>query len=147
MDNQDYDDKFYNNPNDIYYKKNQQYLNNQQQMNGNYENNQNIPYNTVYSNYNQNNYEKGNITSSPSKERLKFSKILIPFVIVLLLISSAVIGYLILNRSGQKNRTFMIYMVGSDLESKSKQGTYSISDMVGENIDLDNNNVVLIRNL
>lgn len=142
MNNQDYDDQFYNNPDDVYYRKQQQYINNQQQMNNNEQ--QNIPYNTIYSNHNQNNYEKGNVTSSPSKERLKYSKMVIPFVIILVLISSLVIGYLILNRSGEKNRTFMIYMVGSDLESKSKQGTYSISDIVGENIDLDNNNVVLI---
>lgn len=43
-----------------------------------------------------------------------------------------------------KNRTFMIYMVGSDLESKSKQGTYSINDIDGKRIDLAHNNVILM---
>ncbi len=43
-----------------------------------------------------------------------------------------------------KSRTFMIYMVGSDLESKSRQGTYSISDIDGSKIDLEHNNVLLM---
>ena len=43
-----------------------------------------------------------------------------------------------------KTRTIMIYMVGSDLESKSKQGTYSISDIDESKVDLENNNVLLM---
>ncbi len=43
-----------------------------------------------------------------------------------------------------KSRTIMIYMVGSDLESKSKQGTYSISDIDESRVDLAHNNVLLM---
>ena len=38
----------------------------------------------------------------------------------------------------------MIYMVGSDLESNSKQGTFSISDIISGNINLSNNNILLM---
>ena len=42
------------------------------------------------------------------------------------------------------NRTIMIYMVGSDLESEGKGATYDIEDIEPENIDLENINVVMI---
>ena len=69
---------------------------------------------------------------------------ILPFVIFLVIIGAFVGYFIAINSQPKKERTFMIYMVGSDLESKSKQGTFSLSDIVGENIDLQNNNVVLI---
>ena len=78
------------------------------------------------------------------KQKKKQKNIIIPILVVLLFVVLIFIFKPIFGRTNGKNRTFMIYMVGSDLESKSKQGTYSISDIVGENIDLKNNNVLLM---
>ncbi len=105
--------------------------------------------NPMYQNsFNTNMYNtyvnKDKISSLPSKEKLRFGKILFIFVILFLIGSSVFIGFKVFRSQNMKKRTFMIYMVGSDLESKSMQGTYSISDIVGTNIDLENNNVVLI---
>ncbi len=48
-------------------------------------------------------------------------------------------------RSGpKKNRTFMIYMVGSDLESGGSMATYDLNDIDDAKIDLENNNVILM---
>ena len=81
---------------------------------------------------------------TPKKEKFDFGKIFIPITIILI-ISGVVFGfYIFFTTVPKRNRTFMIYMVGSDLESKSKQGTYSISEIVGQNIDLVNNNVILM---
>ena len=44
----------------------------------------------------------------------------------------------------KKYRTFMIYMVGSDLESSGSMATFDLNDIKGNDIDLDNNNVVLM---
>ena len=44
----------------------------------------------------------------------------------------------------EKHRTFMIYMVGSDLESTGSMATFDLNDINGQKIDLDNNNVVLM---
>ena len=133
MDNQDYNDYNHNNGFNFYRNNNQ------------YNQNQNIPYNTVNQYYyNRNKYGTENISPSPSKERKRYGKLII-IVSVLIFVLSAFIFYKsFYSKSFKKERTFMIYMVGSDLETKSKQGTYSIADIVGENIDLENNNVVLM---
>ena len=111
--------------------------------NSNYVNNQNnYPYNTIYNgNSFYNNY---NNDSNKNKKNTK--KILTIIFCSLIIIAIAIFAYFTFfkNSNDKKNRTFMIYMVGSDLESKSKQGTYSISNIVGENIDLENNNIILI---
>ena len=44
----------------------------------------------------------------------------------------------------KKYRTFMMYMVGSDLESSGSIATFDLKDIKGQNIDLENNNVVLM---
>lgn len=97
-----------------------------------------IPYNTVSQSYYYQYYNDG------KKKKKSHMKIIIPIIFVLVLLSSFLIYKVAFNNSNKKDRTFMIYMVGSDLESKSKQGTFSISDIVGENIDLDNNNILLM---
>ena len=90
--------------------------------------------------------DKSKITSSPSKERLKYSKVFFSIILIVLLLPITIL--LITNKSydnsDKKSRTFMIYMVGSDLESKSMQGTYSINEIVGNKIDLKNNNILLM---
>ena len=122
--------KNYNNYN--YNNNNSFYMNNQ---------NNNYPYNTIY---NGNSFHNGYNNSSKKKKNIK--KILTITFCLMIIIAIAIFAYFTFfkNSNNKKNRTFMIYMVGSDLESKSKQGTYSISDIVGENIDLENNNVILI---
>lgn len=50
----------------------------------------------------------------------------------------------ILNRNKSKNRTIMIYMVGSDLESGGKMATYDLNDITSSNVNLEENNVVLM---
>ena len=96
--------------------------------------------NNMYNSY----VNKSNISSSPSREKLRWGKILIPIIILFFIVTCSFIGYKMFKNTDKKIRTFMIYMVGSDLESQSKQGTYSISEIVGEKIDLENNNVVLM---
>ena len=98
------------------------------------EDNNQVPYNTLYT---------PNGSYKEKKER-NLSMYILPFVIFLVIIGAFVGYFIAINSQPKKERTFMIYMVGSDLESKSKQGTFSLSDIVGENIDLQNNNVVLI---
>lgn len=141
MDNQD-EDLYYEDPKNKYVKKQQDNL----IYNYNSMPNKEIPYNTVSPNYynqNKNNYEKGKISSSRPSSILRYVKVIIPVLLLFVALT-----YLLLVVFGfghsNKRRTFMIYMVGSDLESKSKQGTFSIEDIVGENIDLDNNNIVLM---
>lgn len=95
--------------------------------------------------YNENNYDKSDkekISSAPPKDN--FYRNLFIIFIIFALVFLVNVGYNIVRNLGLKNRTFMIYMVGSDLETNSYQGTYSIYDMVGKNIDLINNNVILI---
>lgn len=134
--NDDYNDSNNYDNNNQYI--NNQYINNQQ--------NREIPYNTVSQYYyNQNNsFENyNNISNEPTEKKHHF-KIILPIIVILFITTSFLIMHFIYNNSNKKERTFMIYMVGSDLESKSKQGTFSISDIVGENIDLDNNNIILM---
>ncbi len=62
----------------------------------------------------------------------------------------AIISVLILSmgnsfgKSGSKNRTIMIYMVGSNLESDGSMGTYDLKDITSSDIDLEENNVILM---
>ena len=105
------------------------------------EDNRNI-YNPSYYNVQRNFYNWDNY--QPVKEKPKRNKFIIPIIIFVLLLSSFLVYKVVFDKSHKKDRTFMIYMVGSDLESKSKQGTFSLSDIVGNNIDLRNNNVVLM---
>ena len=96
---------------------------------------------------NYNSYvNKENITSSPSKEKLKYAKVIVPMIVIALVVTAILlfVSTDTFGDSNKKSRTFMIYMVGSDLESKSSQGTYSLDEIVPANIDLENNNIVLM---
>lgn len=129
-------DDYYNDPKNVYVKKDNNYMRNNQQY---------VPYNTVSQNYyNQNKEFFDNSNNQGSSKQQKNYKVIVPFVVVALVLSSILIWYLLFSGSGKKERTFMIYMVGSDLETKSKQGTFSLADIIGENIDLKNNNIVLM---
>lgn len=72
----------------------------------------------------------------------KSKKIIIIFmsVLVLLLVGVSVI---LLNKGSVKSRTVMIYMAGSDLESRSGIATSDISSIIGKNINLKNNNILI----
>ena len=48
------------------------------------------------------------------------------------------------DKAPKRYRTFMIYMVGSDLETNGKMGTFDLNDLTNANIDLNDNNVILI---
>lgn len=79
------------------------------------------------------------------KEKPHVLKKILPILLVILVIGT--ISFLTITfifGGPKKNRTFMIYMVGSDLESNGSFGTYDLEDVVNANIDLDNNNVILM---
>lgn len=70
-----------------------------------------------------------------------------PLLYILISILIILIGLIIvfsLNKKDIKTRTFMIYMVGSDLESRGYMGTYELDGIDPKQVDLDNVNVVLI---
>ena len=100
--------------------------------------------NQMINNNNYNNMNKEEFSSSPPKNKKYIKKIIISIIILFVIIGGVYGSIKLYQHLNRKTRTFMIYMVGSDLESKSSQGTFSISDIVGENIDLQNNNVVLM---
>ena len=62
-------------------------------------------------------------------------------VLVLLLI---LIAIFLVNRKNISTRTFMIYMVGADLESNGSMGTYELNGIDPKLVDLENVNVVMI---
>ena len=141
MNNQDYNDNF-NNQN-----RNSDLLNRYNNQINPYkqEQQENDYYNTYQYNYNQNNYDKDTVMSSaPPKDKLRYGKVTTFLILFIVLIFGITISLFLLNSSGEKTRTFMIYMVGSDLESNSKQGTFSITDIIDGDINLSNNNVLLM---
>lgn len=108
-----------------------------QQVNNQFYNNPPVQNQNMYYSYYNN---------PPKKEKKRrFTKIVLPILIVAFFcVIGGILSFKAIKVLSTKTRTFMIYMVGSDLESASKQGTYSISEIVGENIDLKNNNVLLM---
>jgi len=145
MDNQNFNNSF-NNQNKNYdllhgYGNANQY---NQPNQDNQEFQPNNHFNTYQYNYNQNNYDKGTVmSSSPPKKKLRYGKVITFFGFFLIIAAIVSLCVFMYNNQG-KTRTFMIYMVGSDLESNSKQGTFSISDVVSGNINLSSNNVLLM---
>jgi len=71
-------------------------------------------------------------------------KIVLICACLVLFVLAIVGGILFINSFQKTNRTIMIYMVGSDLESENKIATYDLDDINPDNIDLENNNVLLI---
>ena len=82
----------------------------------------------------------------PPKEKKETLRKVLMAVLVVIIIGSLSFGtyMMFFSRGPKKNRTFMIYMVGSDLESKGSYATFDLEDVINANIDLDNNNVVLM---
>lgn len=107
-------------------------------------NNQNnyayIPHFNVSYNYNP------YVNKPPKKNRHIFAIVLMSLLVVAFVTISTLffMQKMDVDDSNKKTRTFMIYMVGSDLESASSQGTYSIDEIDPSKIDLDNNNIILM---
>lgn len=84
------------------------------------------------------------IVMSPKSKK----KFLIISIISLVLVFSVLFSIGLFNsfnkKSEFKHRTFMLYMVGSDLESSGSIATFDLNDIDGSSVDLDNNNVVLM---
>ena len=98
----------------------------------------------IYANQNNNTIPTDNKNLNNSKNGSKLNIILyIMISILVLLIVSIGIVVVSKNNSGT-TRTFMIYMVGSDLESKGSMGTYELDGIDPALVDLQNVNVVLI---
>lgn len=88
-------------------------------------------------------------TSNSEKKKRKSNKIVFASFIVLLLIFG-VAGFIFFKKINKnesyasRNRTFMIYMTGSDLETNQSMATYDLDDIINSSVDLENNNVVLM---
>lgn len=145
MNPQQYNGNFNNNYNNGNYgsfdEKNQNFVNSQKNdYNPNY-------YNSSYEYQNNNRYNSyisgKSITSSPKKKNY-WKKITLSVIVVIAIVLCTLVGVKIYKNLNKKNRTVMIYMVGSDLESVSKQGTFSISDIGAEKIDLKNTNIIMM---
>lgn len=79
------------------------------------------------------------------KSNWKPVAIVLPILIILPLLVLFLFSLSFGNKSGgYKYRTFMMYMVGSDLESSGSIATFDLNDIKGSNIDLDNINVLLM---
>ncbi len=81
------------------------------------------------------------------KEKSKSSssgKLAIVFILVVLLSATSIFLFNLITGASKKNRTFLIYMVGSDLESTGGYATFDLYDIENASIDLDNNNVILM---
>ncbi len=72
----------------------------------------------------------------------KGKKIII-LIMALIIIVLAGISIFLFNSGNNKTRTIMIYMAGSDLESRSGIATSDISSIIGKNINLKNNNILI----
>lgn len=145
MNPQQYNGNFNNNYNNGNYgsfdEKNQNFVNiEKNDYNPNY-------YNSSYEYQNNNRYNSyisgKSITSSPKKKNY-WKKITLSVIVVIAIVLCTLVGVKIYKNLNKKNRTVMIYMVGSDLESVSKQGTFSISDIGAEKIDLKNTNIIMM---
>ena len=85
------------------------------------------------------NYKNVNVTKKEPNLKIIFY--------ILIGILALLIGLIIIfsfNKMKFSTRTFMIYMVGSDLESRGSMGTYELEGINPKLVDLENVNVVLI---
>ena len=97
----------------------------------------------IYANQNNNTIPTDNKNLNNSKNGSKLNVILYIMLSILVLLIIA-IGIVVVSKNNGTTRTFMIYMVGSDLESKSSMGTYELDGIDPTLVDLKNINVVLI---
>ncbi len=94
---------------------------------------------------NEINHSKNIVEYRKNTNKKRTMYIFIVFVLVIsLFLLVTLLSMHSFNKHGKKNRTFMIYMVGSDLESNGKIATYDLQDLIDSNINLKENNVVLI---
>ena len=84
-----------------------------------------------------------NVMNKQNKTTYNFKTILIIMLSVLTLLIGLIVVFA-LKGNNIKTRTFMIYMVGADLESRGSMGTYELNGIDPSQVDLKNNNVVLI---
>lgn len=83
-------------------------------------------------------------TISNNENKNKSLKIIFYILLGILAILISLIIVFLLTKKDFTTRTFMIYMVGSDLESRNSMGTYELEGINPELVDLENINVVLI---
>lgn len=77
------------------------------------------------------------------KKQPDLKKVLYVLLCVLVLLLILIVIFLV-NRKNISTRTFMIYMVGADLESNGSMGTYELNGIDPKLVDLENVNVVMI---
>lgn len=77
------------------------------------------------------------------KKQPDLKKVLYVLLCVLVLLVILIAIFLV-NRKNISTRTFMIYMVGADLESNGSMGTYELNGIDPKLVDLENVNVVMI---
>jgi len=97
--------------------------------------------NNVYQNTMNTTPNYGNVNSTNKKPNLKIILYILIGVLALLIGLIVVFSF---NKRDFSTRTFMIYMVGSDLESRGSMGTYELEGIDPKLVDLENVNVVLI---
>ncbi len=82
--------------------------------------------------------------SPKEKKSISSSHLAVLFIVLVMLVATGFYVFNIITGAGKKNRTFMIYMVGSDLESTGGYATFDLYDIENASIDLENNNVLLM---
>lgn len=97
--------------------------------------------NNVYQNTMITTPNYGNVNSTNKKTNLKIILYILIGVLALLIGLIVVFSF---SKRDFSTRTFMIYMVGSDLESRGSMGTYELEGIDPKLVDLENVNVVLI---
>lgn len=121
-----------------------QYYNNQSQNNMNQNYNQ-MP---IQNNQQQMYYNNLNMNDRKNNNKKSIWKLFIIFLIVLAIVGT--IAILLFNKNNNSSnhmssgtRTIMIYMVGSDLESKAGAASTDIQEIIGANVNLEDVNVVV----
>ena len=82
--------------------------------------------------------------SYKEKKSVSSGKLAVLFIVLVMLVATGFYVFNIITGAGKKNRTVMIYMVGSDLESTGGYATFDLYDIENANVDLENNNVLLM---
>lgn len=106
--------------------------------------NQNFNYNNQNSNNiypNNQQTQLNNFNPNLKSNKINFKWLLIPAGVLLVILISVILLFL---GSKETTRTFMIYMVGADLESRSGMATYELDGIDSNLVDMENVNVVLI---
>ena len=94
---------------------------------------------------NSNNYTNNQYNNRKKKSKIgTFLGVFAGFIIIIILTVCLTMPKSSHRNGPKKVRTFMLYMVGSDLESSGSMATYDLNDIKNANIDLDSNNVILM---